>query len=80
MRKYVDIRAVIFCRYRAEMDTVMAQWKRLGNTLADNAQRVQELMAKLMQFEVRRIAEIKESCLREEETARDLSSCLPPAE
>ena len=76
MRKYVDIGADIFCRYRAEMDTVMAQWKHLGNTLADNAQRVQELMAKLMQFEERQIAQIKESILREEETARGLTSSL----
>ncbi|XP_051284309.1 dystrophin isoform X4 [Dicentrarchus labrax] len=38
-------------KYRAEMDGVMARWRRLGTTLADNAQRIQELMAKLMQFE-----------------------------
>lgn len=44
----------MFCRYRAEMDAVMSRWRRLGGTLADNAQRIQELMAKLMQFEVRR--------------------------
>lgn len=35
------------------MDGVMARWRRLGSTLQDNAQRIQELMAKLMQFEVR---------------------------
>lgn len=35
------------------MDAVMARWRRLGSTLQDNAQRIQELMAKLMQFEVR---------------------------
>ncbi|XP_037552527.1 dystrophin isoform X1 [Nematolebias whitei] len=29
----------------------MARWRRLGSTLTDNAQRIQELMAKLMQFE-----------------------------
>lgn len=39
-------------RYRVEMDAIMARWRRLGATLADNAQRIQELMAKLMQFEV----------------------------
>ncbi|XP_070787037.1 dystrophin-like [Enoplosus armatus] len=38
-------------KYRIEMDAVMARWKRLGTTLTDNAQRIQELMAKLMQFE-----------------------------
>ncbi|XP_049425588.1 dystrophin isoform X1 [Epinephelus fuscoguttatus] len=38
-------------KYRIEMDAVMARWRRLGTTLADNAQRIQELMAKLMQFE-----------------------------
>uniref|UniRef100_A0AAQ5X2X4 Dystrophin n=1 Tax=Amphiprion ocellaris TaxID=80972 RepID=A0AAQ5X2X4_AMPOC len=39
------------CRYRAEMDAITARWRRLGSTLTDNAQRVQELMSKLMQFE-----------------------------
>lgn len=34
------------------MDAIMARWRRLGATLEDNAQRIQELMAKLMQFEV----------------------------
>ncbi|XP_029306035.1 LOW QUALITY PROTEIN: dystrophin [Cottoperca gobio] len=38
-------------KYRIEMDAVMARWRRLGSTLIDNAQRIQELMAKLMQFE-----------------------------
>uniref|UniRef100_A0A4W6EVR1 Dystrophin n=1 Tax=Lates calcarifer TaxID=8187 RepID=A0A4W6EVR1_LATCA len=38
-------------QYRAEMDAIMARWRRLGTTLTDNAQRIQELMAKLMQFE-----------------------------
>ncbi|XP_042261254.1 dystrophin isoform X2 [Thunnus maccoyii] len=38
-------------RYRTEMDAIMARWKRLGTTLTENAQRIQELMAKLMQFE-----------------------------
>ncbi|XP_038572155.1 dystrophin isoform X6 [Micropterus salmoides] len=38
-------------KYRIEMDAVMARWRRLGTTLTDNAQRIQELMAKLMQFE-----------------------------
>lgn len=42
----------MFCRYRIEMDAVMVRWKRLGTMLTDNAQRIQELMAKLMQFEV----------------------------
>ncbi|XP_075905519.1 dystrophin isoform X3 [Nelusetta ayraudi] len=41
----------ISMKYRAEMDGVMARWRRLGSTLQDNAQRIQELMAKLMQFE-----------------------------
>lgn len=40
------------------MDAVMARWRRLGTTLTDNAQRIQELMAKLMQFEVRLISGI----------------------
>ncbi|XP_070711943.1 dystrophin [Pempheris klunzingeri] len=38
-------------KYRIEMDAIMARWRRLGTTLTDNAQRIQELMAKLMQFE-----------------------------
>ncbi|KAK5847636.1 hypothetical protein PBY51_016746 [Eleginops maclovinus] len=38
-------------KYRIEMDGIMARWKRLGTTLTDNAQKLQELMAKLMQFE-----------------------------
>ncbi|CAL8283695.1 unnamed protein product [Gadus morhua 'NCC'] len=38
-------------RYRLEMDAIMARWKRLAATLDDNAQKIQELMAKLMQFE-----------------------------
>ncbi|XP_039649481.1 dystrophin isoform X9 [Perca fluviatilis] len=38
-------------KYRIEMDAVMARWRRLGTMLTDNAQRIQELMAKLMQFE-----------------------------
>lgn len=38
-------------KYRAELDSIMARWRRLGTTLTDNAQRLQELMAKLMQFE-----------------------------
>ncbi|KAM9327399.1 dystrophin isoform 2-T2 [Pholidichthys leucotaenia] len=38
-------------KYRSEMDTIMARWRRLGSTLADNAQKIQELMAKLLQFE-----------------------------
>ncbi|XP_013881860.1 dystrophin [Austrofundulus limnaeus] len=38
-------------KYRMEIDSIMARWKRLGSTLTDNAQRIQELMAKLMQFE-----------------------------
>uniref|UniRef100_A0A8D2ZD64 Dystrophin n=1 Tax=Scophthalmus maximus TaxID=52904 RepID=A0A8D2ZD64_SCOMX len=38
-------------KYRIEMDAVMARWRRLGATLADNGQRIQELMAKLLQFE-----------------------------
>lgn len=44
---------VFRCRYRIEMDAIMARWRRLGSTLADSSQRIQELMAKLMQFEVR---------------------------
>ncbi|XP_037829862.1 dystrophin isoform X1 [Kryptolebias marmoratus] len=38
-------------RYRTEIDAIMARWRRLGSTLTDNAQKIQELMAKLMQFE-----------------------------
>uniref|UniRef100_A0A7N6BWN2 Dystrophin n=1 Tax=Anabas testudineus TaxID=64144 RepID=A0A7N6BWN2_ANATE len=38
-------------RYRTEMDSIMTRWRRLGATLADNVQRIEELMAKLMQFE-----------------------------
>ncbi|XP_067349213.1 dystrophin isoform X7 [Channa argus] len=38
-------------RYCSEMDAIMARWRRLGTTLADNTQKIQELMAKLMQFE-----------------------------
>ncbi|XP_028281420.1 dystrophin isoform X2 [Parambassis ranga] len=38
-------------KYRIEMDAIMARWRRLGSTLAENSQRIQELMAKLMQFE-----------------------------
>ncbi|KAG7219550.1 hypothetical protein INR49_019016 [Caranx melampygus] len=38
-------------RYRTEMDAIMARWRRLSTTLTENAQRIQELMAKLMQFE-----------------------------
>ncbi|XP_041834285.1 dystrophin isoform X2 [Melanotaenia boesemani] len=38
-------------KYRTEMDAIMARWRRLGSTLTDNATRIQELMAKLMQFE-----------------------------
>lgn len=34
------------------MDAIMGRWRRLGSTLTDSAQRIQELMAKLMQFEV----------------------------
>lgn len=40
-------------RYRLEIDAIMARWRRLGSTLTDSVQRIQELMAKLMQFEVR---------------------------
>lgn len=35
------------------MDGIMARWRRLGATLTESSQRIQELMAKLMQFEVR---------------------------
>nr|XP_019960032.1 PREDICTED: dystrophin-like [Paralichthys olivaceus] len=38
-------------KYRIEMDAIMARWRRLGTMLADNVQRIQELMAKLIQFE-----------------------------
>uniref|UniRef100_A0A669AVD6 Dystrophin n=1 Tax=Oreochromis niloticus TaxID=8128 RepID=A0A669AVD6_ORENI len=38
-------------KYRNEMDVIMGRWRRLGSTLTDSAQRIQELMAKLMQFE-----------------------------
>lgn len=48
----------MFARYHAEMDAIMGRWRRLGTTLGDNAQRIQDLMAKLMQFEVGWIKEI----------------------
>ncbi|XP_034461275.1 dystrophin isoform X4 [Hippoglossus hippoglossus] len=38
-------------KYRIEMDAIMARWRRLSTTLEDNAQRIQELKAKLIQFE-----------------------------
>ncbi|XP_054599029.1 dystrophin isoform X5 [Nothobranchius furzeri] len=38
-------------KYHIEIDGIMARWKRLGSTLTDSSQRIQELMAKLMQFE-----------------------------
>ncbi|XP_078147159.1 dystrophin isoform X1 [Centroberyx gerrardi] len=38
-------------RYRIEMDSIMARWRRIGATLTENTQKIQELMAKLMQFE-----------------------------
>ncbi|XP_068446612.1 dystrophin isoform X5 [Clinocottus analis] len=38
-------------KYRIEMDSIMARWRRLGTTLTDSTQRLQELMAKLLQFE-----------------------------
>lgn len=34
------------------MDAIMVRWRRLSTTLADNGHKIQELMAKLMQFEV----------------------------
>ena len=45
------------------MDGIMARWKRLGTTLTDNAQKLQELMAKLLQFEVRFTTGIAICCL-----------------
>lgn len=44
---------VLCCRYRMEMESVLARWRRLGATLTDNGQRLKELTAKLLQFEVR---------------------------
>ncbi|XP_068164982.1 dystrophin isoform X2 [Antennarius striatus] len=38
-------------KYRQEMESIVGRWRRLGATLADSIQRIQELMAKLMQFE-----------------------------
>uniref|UniRef100_A0A3P8NXL4 Dystrophin n=1 Tax=Astatotilapia calliptera TaxID=8154 RepID=A0A3P8NXL4_ASTCA len=38
-------------RRSTSMDAIMGRWRRLGSTLTDSAQRIQELMAKLMQFE-----------------------------
>ncbi|XP_047211782.1 dystrophin isoform X4 [Girardinichthys multiradiatus] len=38
-------------KYRIEIDAIMARWRRLGSTLTDSVQKIQELMAKLMQFE-----------------------------
>lgn len=46
------------------MDAIMVRWRRLSTTLVDNAQKIQELMAKLMQFEVGRIWGIKTCDLR----------------
>lgn len=46
------------------MDAIMTRWKRLASTLQDNAQRILELMAKLMQFEVRRITRFIKYCRR----------------
>lgn len=54
----------MFARYHAEMDAIMGRWRRLGTTLGDNAQRIQELMAKLIQFEVGWIKEIITCSLR----------------
>lgn len=54
----------MFARYHAEMDAIMGRWGRLGTTLGDNAQRIQDLMAKLMQFEVGWIKEIRTCSLR----------------
>lgn len=34
------------------MDGIMVRWRRLSASLGDDAQKIQELMAKLMQFEV----------------------------
>ncbi|XP_072296331.1 dystrophin isoform X3 [Eucyclogobius newberryi] len=41
----------ICLKYRAELDGILSRWRRLGTTLTDSSQRLQELMAKLMQFE-----------------------------
>uniref|UniRef100_A0AAQ4PPR1 Dystrophin n=1 Tax=Gasterosteus aculeatus aculeatus TaxID=481459 RepID=A0AAQ4PPR1_GASAC len=38
-------------KYRMEMESVLARWRRLGATLTDNGQRLKELTAKLLQFE-----------------------------
>lgn len=46
------------------MDAIMVRWRRLSTTLADNAQKIQELMAKLMQFEVGRIRGLRTCGLR----------------
>ena len=35
-----------------EMDSIMARWRALGSVLESRAHTLQELMAKLMQFEV----------------------------
>ncbi|XP_076017960.1 dystrophin isoform X2 [Genypterus blacodes] len=38
-------------KYRVEMDGIMSRWRRIGTTLSDNIQKIQDLMAKLLQFE-----------------------------
>ncbi|XP_019712980.1 dystrophin-like [Hippocampus comes] len=38
-------------KYHAEMDNIMARWRRLGTMLTDNSKTIKELMAKLVQFE-----------------------------
>nr|XP_057908480.1 dystrophin isoform X8 [Doryrhamphus excisus] len=38
-------------KYRTEMDNIMARWRRLSTTLTENAKTIQELMAKLLQFQ-----------------------------
>ena len=39
-------------KYRAEMDSIMTRWRRLSSTLGEQATKITELMAKLLQFQV----------------------------
>ncbi|XP_064826136.1 LOW QUALITY PROTEIN: dystrophin-like, partial [Oncorhynchus masou masou] len=38
-------------KYRAEMDSIMTRWRRLSSTLGEQATKITELMAKLLQFQ-----------------------------
>uniref|UniRef100_A0A674C623 Dystrophin n=1 Tax=Salmo trutta TaxID=8032 RepID=A0A674C623_SALTR len=38
-------------KYRTEMDSIMTRWRRLSSTLGEQATKITELMAKLLQFQ-----------------------------